>query len=73
MRRQPFTEVKLDEGRMNAILDKASGVVHLFIWFFLLFLFGLQHSFRDWPTRLAFQRPPTRNARCLAGSKKECG
>src|SRR5689334_7772133 len=25
MRRQPFTEVKLDEGRMNAILDKASG------------------------------------------------
>ncbi len=25
MRRQPFTEVKLDEGRMNAILDRASG------------------------------------------------
>jgi Mg-chelatase subunit ChlI len=25
MRRQPFTEVKLDEGRMNAILDRANG------------------------------------------------
>src|SRR6266496_180667 len=25
MRRQPFTEVKLDEGRMNAILDRATG------------------------------------------------
>lgn len=25
MRRQPFTEIKLDEGRMNAILDRASG------------------------------------------------
>jgi Mg-chelatase subunit ChlI len=25
MRRQPFTEVKLDEGRMNAILDRAAG------------------------------------------------
>jgi hypothetical protein len=24
MRRQPFTEVKLDEGRMNAILDRAN-------------------------------------------------
>ncbi len=22
---QPFTEVKLDEGRMNAILDRANG------------------------------------------------
>ena len=25
MRRQPFTEVKLDEGRMNAILERANG------------------------------------------------
>ena len=25
MRRQPFTEIKLDEGRMNAILERVEG------------------------------------------------